>query len=782
MQVDLIYSECDRKTASNIEEYLVQNKCFTYSQKKDDGFIRLYSDELFCDCAIIIVSDSATLDIQWQQYVRNLPTNIRLISVGVTEAVDYNDSEIIPERIEEVNSILINEKMYGNLWRSLTADFELYEFWEDLEEKSNKWHADPSDIFLMSKLWECRKKKSILHRIICNEEDPEQKAEYQKAEEYLKASWAYIKKEKISSLYKFLTRSVYIVCAGIIVTGIIFLIPFLNRANYATAVLHVEGAEELAPINTVKLLEGISNPFLSNSSTRNQLESRLIQYLDMNWYNTPIGTNYKYALNNAAFDSDERYLWTALGNGNIAKWDTYTGQIGCSEHVSENPLYVMCRNETSQIMYVLDSKGNLFVKNDGKTWNLCCELPLLKTDTQLRLCANNDVSVVVSDSEKLYYFSALDKQPDIYAFDRIYCFGANEENIYAIIQKSENTYLIKLSPDGIFEQMVPLSLSEICAPCIFKNRLIGADDAGNLFEWNFEKNMVKSVGITLSFPICVGAVNDDEIVYGDRNTGIHLYNTTQKIDLGEILYPAVDFSQVFIKGNTVCVKSDGRYFTEDVNSLLPTLRPSESRIIDTYTSQSDDSGMGVVKSIRVKDNYIVECSLSVNNQDYNVIFDGASRLFVGENQKNNKIAANIADNTMYYSERYLKYTGYVTVTGILSDGRLAVIGTSDGSLYEMKFNGNTGACFISASKRIPTHAAIEEIILCEDGYYIKDVAGNYWKARTSFGIETYGDYFEYVKNRLHCAAGEDLLEIVSPELAKKLDLKEIPGGGTEVWE
>jgi hypothetical protein len=273
------------------------------------------------------------------------------------------------------------------------------------------------------------------------------------------------------------------------------------------------------------------------------------------------------------------------------------------------------------------------------------------------------------------------------------------------------------------------------------------------------------------------------IVYHDRNWGTHLYDIEMKADLGGILYAAPALTRLFCRDKTVCGYYNGMYITENVDMLLPASSPASNKIIKAYRDTSDESDDGnVLRSILKKNEYLVECIIDTTEGGYDVVFDGATRLFVGEKQRTDEILEGITDTMGFYSDKYISYVGKPTVLGILNNGHSAVVAASDGSFYELSFNEENGGCLVNSHKQIPTHAAIEEVILCEDYYYLKDTNGYYWKSRIGYTNEYYSDYFEEVKDKIHCAVEDELLEIISPYVAKELELKKLPGGGLEVWE
>lgn len=82
---------------------------------------------------------------------------------------------------------------------------------------------------------------------------------------------------------------------------------FVERSNYAKTVISVGNYGEVAPVNPIKLVDGITNPYISDTA-KYELYNKLSEYLDKNWHNSPVGINYKWALNDAQIAADTQYI------------------------------------------------------------------------------------------------------------------------------------------------------------------------------------------------------------------------------------------------------------------------------------------------------------------------------------------------------------------------------------------------------------------------------------------------------------------------------------------
>lgn len=109
------------------------------------------------------------------------------------------------------------------------------------------------------------------------------------------------------------------------------------------------------------------------------------------------------------------------------------------------------------------------------------------------------------------------------------------------------------------------------------------------------------------------------------------------------------------------------------------------------------------------------------------------------------------------------------------------MGSSDGSFFETIFT-ETGYFLRGSHFQLPSHASIIGIYQTADYYYLKDITGTFWRARIGYNAMTPEGAVAAVKEKLHCAANDEIYEVVSDDTIKALDVKCLPGGGTEEWE
>ena len=155
--IQIIYTDNDSGIASDLSAFLKQKVGNSY---------------LSNDAAVIVVSDEATADPVWQKEVRGLNKAVRLVPLGGIVNADYNDPDVIPPRIEELNFIRIDEDLHQNLWESLTIDQDFYDVRNTVLVNMNSWLlSDKSESFLMADLNQVKKSLKKTDEKLASETD-----------------------------------------------------------------------------------------------------------------------------------------------------------------------------------------------------------------------------------------------------------------------------------------------------------------------------------------------------------------------------------------------------------------------------------------------------------------------------------------------------------------------------------------------------------------------------------------------------------------------------------
>ena len=347
--------------------------------------------------AIIIVSDAATEDEEWQAQIAALSKGIRLIPVGQTINADYSDPKVIPPAVEELNFIRVDDNLVDNLWESINIGAEFYAIRNNVLVNMDAWlTSKKSDAFLLNGWRAARKSLRVVRHQLEAETDDRAREQLQYMESYLEAS-----RKKAGRMLLRTTRHRALV--GVLAAFSVWLVfttanilGYMQRASDEMALLGVEHTESNAFENVVRLLDGVDNPLI-DKATRSRFMAEMVEYLDMNWCTTPIGLNYKHELTDAQL-IDDRYVQTATDNGLMLVWDTYNGTIKDELELSNVGLRALQANpENNVVVAVTDenkvlfgigsewlSNGNALPFVDGDHINVTCSSPIRSTSTFTR--------------------------------------------------------------------------------------------------------------------------------------------------------------------------------------------------------------------------------------------------------------------------------------------------------------------------------------------------------------------------------------------------------------
>ena len=191
-------------------------------------------------------------------------------------------------------------------------------------------------------------------------------------------------KHKIEEINKYLNKSLFDgIIQGVnrishsypviifLILGAIFIVAQINGipryftiTRNSAAVLADEYNTFAAPVQTLKAVEAIRNP-LFDENLKEEAFQRYNYLISDNWPNSAVGIGYKYAQNDVCVCSDDRYLYTASGNGQCIKWDSYNASIVSKQKVSKDPLYVLDIYNNEENIITVDEKGSVFYLSNG---------------------------------------------------------------------------------------------------------------------------------------------------------------------------------------------------------------------------------------------------------------------------------------------------------------------------------------------------------------------------------------------------------------------------------
>jgi len=785
--IQLIYDPSLASDAERIARWLLD-------AGRADIIARTPGEMYFCpnfviaeNSVIVLISDEAVENSLWQEAVRMIKDEVRIIPVGLLEKSDYRNPEIVPSRIEEILFIQIDEHLMDNILDSLITDPGFYNIKNELLTMVGVWNmSGKSNLFLVSGLRQSRRSLKLMRAKLRDEDDPYLVVQLESIIGFLQCSFEFSIRLFFSDLWRNIKRGFWALLAVIIVVLLIFALPRLKRVSYASAVIAIDSRNDIPPdVAAIKLVEGLTNPFVPDSA-KTQYYNSLIEYLDMNWSYAALGINYKWVLNGSDMTQEMEFIWTANGNGTIIKWNRKTGAVETLEKVSDNPLNDIAVTNDEEYFAVVDSEGFVFAKEKYGNW--------YRSEISIDIPFSRDVGIILSDDSKciivyntneMFVFSneqqiCLEQQ---YAYERVLSVEiSNGYNLAAVV---DDGLLKCIEFDGshiINEFNILSTFNDTCSAAMSDGKLLFADSSNQLMLWDkASPDCVKPVGIILSSPFFLAFVNDFCIVYHDRNTGTHVYDFEHQIDVGACLTALPGIIKLSAFKNQVFIHANGRVYSEDVGDMLPQSVIDNNKEHTVFQNQADYNDKGIIRDISIVNKYLIKLTLDNGDADETVVIDGANRYFVGAAQKDESLLDDIPWNSKHYPLTPVHYTGHPTVVGLLDDGKSFVIGAVDGSFFELHYNGID--LIVCSKRRIPSHSAVMAIYQIDDCYYLLDADGLYWKARMGYqSTITISGAVMAVKEKLHTAYADDLFSLVSPEVAKLLDLKRLPGANGKAWE
>ncbi|MBQ6639036.1 MAG: hypothetical protein IJH82_10390 [Lachnospiraceae bacterium] len=792
MNVEVIYSDGLKDIAEKtIKKTLVfkDSKCV----KDEQGYALLdVGKAISCDSVIVFVTDDVVSDKEWNSRVESISSKKKIILMSLVKSVRL--SEITPYNIRKINTIRINEEYsLDELWDVLLCDKDLYNVINTVAAMEEGWEAsNKSELKLIHSVIEIFKVKRILKSGAKNENRPFFSNKIDKIMPYLKVS----QKTAIMNLLRrsvnaFSTASFIFLAAVFIYASVKKIPQYFNAAAKSTAICGMENYTLYAPVQTLKAIEVLRNPLVNTSLKKDALEV-LNECLADNWPNTPIGVNYKYALNDAYVCDDERYIITACGNGQCNKWDTYTGKISEYSKVSKSPLYVIDCINGEKNRVAVDEAGTIYYFTDGK-W--------METGSSVSDCGYaNGISLseygftVKTNQEVLLVYSLSGNQVSFvnsYSFDQIYGFEQNN-NATLVMAESDGKFIAcRIGSDGAMSTLESPGKEPdtLCNADIKNGNALYADKTGRLNIYHFESEKNEPLDTVLSFPVCLQYVNDTTLFYCDRNKGNCLYDYAHGLDLGNFLEESGNTSYAVCKGDTVACSSSGVIYSENVCDLLPKEEIDTDQIVSKFDSgvctaaglDTANEGNSILKAEIFCDKYVMSRLKDSNGDEFNYLIDGGHNyLYTGMQQKSNYEELSNADWTFsYYSQVF--YTGKPTVIGIV-DGETLLVGSSDGNFYEVYSNGDVVQMI--THKKLASASEVESICLMKDGYfYIKDTKGLYWKARYgSKSSISYNALYEEVNNKLHMAMTDEIKYCVSDLVKDVINFEYMPGHDGKEWK
>lgn len=784
----LIYTEEQYTEAEKILQFLTKEKKLTVNSRNKNCSILNSDSRISEDAAIILISNAAVEDQAWQALVDEIAEDVRLVPVSSTRNKDYTHPEWIPPKIKEINYIRIDGNHFKNIWESLTTEKDFYIMKSMLLLNMNTWiFSKYSEDFLLTDQGKIKQYLLLFRQKLQMETHSYFQEELAAIIEYLKLSMQYSKRLRRRKIIDYAKRTGAVILAVIGLVMFFKLRNYTNRLAYTNSAVSIKTHGEIAPITAVKLVESITNPSVPDA-IKGELYNTLSEQLNKNWHNTSVGTNYKWTLNDAQIALDERYIWSANENGNIAKWDTYTGKIIEQTNISSQPLLALAADEEESLFVAVDSEGYLYKKWKDSSWEKSphnYDIPFdMKTD--LACNGQKNWAVVAGADGKLLWFDLKSGFSLIWngEADRIFCTELTDRGLEMVVEKNGSLYDLYILVDGTVEETcIPINADKSCSMDILNGTVVMADSNFQIVMWDkTDPTAIHSTRMVLSRPLYLCFFNDQIIVYHDRNTGTHIYDLERSLDLGSILTDMPVVSSIAVSGNSVMAGTLQRttYSIENIEPLLPLRQINECDICELYAEQSMTSD-GMIRQVSIENEYMIRVALHAEENDKILMIDGANRYDIGKSQRDESLVQEDSPNIFYYADKPVNFTGKPTITGITNDGRSLLIGSSDGSFSEITFS-EPGDYLLGAQLQIPSHAAVISICQTSDCYYLEDATGTFWRVRIGYDSLTPEGAALAVKEKLHCAATEEIREAVSQKTLETLGVVIVPGGGNKEWE
>ena len=792
-KVLLIFSGTEEAYAEEITAFFMRSgfepEAAEVSEDGNRQPVRVFlaPDSVADNSAVVLLSDEATADSAWQEAVRNVPDSFRIIPIGGTVQIDYNDPEVLPPRVQEINYIKPDEHYLASLTDSLQTSPSFYSIRNEVMLMVRMWETSGRNQGqLMSSGRKAKKYLRLFEGVHAREKDPSLRAQEDTAITFLRESYANALAVTLRDAWRYIKSALLIAAGAMLLAGFLYVRSVLSRSYYSEILMGVDSSAEDSVTTAVKIAEGITNPFVPET-TKARYYTYLSELLEKNWPNTPLGMGqYRWALNDVFPSAQTRYIYTANGKGQMVLWDSWTGEITKRENVSSNPLAAIAVS-ASGLRAAIDSNGKLYLSSKEGAWTdteIAC--PIVWTDAvRLRLSADGKF-LLITDSNSLFTWSIENGQLSPLWEKNAETADADltdEGDVLCIIRRDGIWQAARIGQDGE-ETCWPLGseLSETCQADVTSNRALFADTDGYLWIWD-SKTPEKPVGtgLKLSLPVCLALSDGDWLVFHDRNEGTRVYDFQRKAVLASCLPYAHEVHRLEVKDTLVMGFSGSMIYSEDISVLLP-LTGVPGEIIQTFDTSADTNAGKVISSISVANEYLIRLELLLPQQT-TVIFDPATHYFVGEAQADLSLEEGLPDTFSYYSGIQVSFTGKPTVVGLIPEEDTFLIGGYDGSFYEICVNDHGGA-LIASHTQIPTHAAVRAIHRTANGYYLEDSAGNFWFARLGYpSMRSTGNaWLQEIRGKIRMGVSDELLNLVSPQTAEALGLHRFSVPDGKEWE
>lgn len=804
--IEVIYeSSCEKYGVEIInwliDEKIAENKS-NFPDKSDNGLFH-YIFEASCsiatDSVIVFVSDEATTNKDWFKCVDSVSESKRIIPVGSVETIDYNDPEVLPSKIEEINFIQIDENIRRNILDALTTAPDFYFLKNQLLIRCKYWLITHNSVELLTNLKQINKYKSIIERKSKDENDTGLQSQLDEIREYLEASRHYAKKMLFKNIGQWVFRGVVITVALVMLFAFFKFKDYYNRLTYANLASSFDVNTVDAESGAIKMAEVISNPFSNQYSVKLAYEN-LVMQLDKVWPQTPIGRNYKNQINDIAIPSGERFVWSADSGGRIICWDTYTGQIKQDEKICEAELMSLSVSKSEQTLVALDANGIIYATK-GSGWSnigSLSQVQAVKADVK-----TTDDTILIFDnhSYELYDTNGKLLAAKEQSGRTILDIGFVSENEIITAESESGGLIVSLidfkndaSKENSYKTVKTGEFSEVD---ILNDIIVISDSEGQV--WKISDN--KAVRTSLLLPKAIGLsfVNQSTIVYHERNIGTGIYDIDESFDYGDVLSDIRGINLLYATDSLVVAGYPGAYYVCPIKNVLKVNKSENQSLTEAIVyNQTEDhiddlsSNQIGLHSVEITPNGIIVLKLKRTKSEsiITAVLDPASVVSNSSGHVSPDDVLQFPENAIEYNNKVFTSNDLPSVVGIRhvpvdgthdKDRYYLIVGCKDGSFAELYLDSN-GAIIQTVSHIIPSRCAITAVYQTDNGYLIEDESGRLWNCDDGIELVDKDGYINKIKNKLHSAVPDDLKELISPEIWQQLELKTFIGGNGDMWE
>ena len=786
MKIEFIYSPGLSAVANKAVE-----RALLYDNAKavvrEDGYAVIEAGKnITCDSTIVFVTDDIGSDDKWNLHVESLPDDKKIILASRIVGKGIRLSEIIPAKIRKINTVKLLDDNLDELWDVLSSDKDYYSVISALYSMVEGWMASGrSELKLLHNIPLTMKYKKYLKNSSRNEKRPYFKQRTEEINEYLNVSLTDEGIHLIKRTLHSLPVIALLLFVSIFIIAQIYGVPkYLRITRNAAAICGDEFDTLQSPVQVLKAVEVIRNPMI-NASLKEEAYQRYNYLMCDNWPNTVIGGEYKYAQNDVCICSDDRYFFTASGNGCCLKWDTYNGSIVKKDKVSNNPLYVLDILNDEQNIITVDEAGNAFYLSDGKwissesiitEFGYAIDVSLAKNRACV-LTIDNSIVMLGIENGQIFFVNA-------FSFDDVYGIRQNDDHALFVVSDDGTDKIIKVDANGeITDSYSPgYEIDKTCNVDFKQDKVLFVNSTGNVFIFDAADKSTETLPTVITQPIIISFINDTAIYYCDRNKGNCLYDYVHGIDLGSFLPEAGFVTSAACGGNTVAVMSSGFIFSENVEDLIPKENIDLSHAVESFNGTASDS-KGFIKNAEIVDDKYIFADIDdgAGNAFTYLVDGGHYYLYTSPVQRSESSRADQLQ-FLYSQPSAVVFTGAPTIVGVLENGETMVIGASDGSFCEMV---TTGDNIVNVTKmQVPSGSPVVCVYLMDnDCFYVEDADGLFWKARYgSIGVSSYEVMYTEIRNKLHYAMYDDIKNTVTDYVLKSVGVEYVPGHDGKMWE